>query len=216
MPIIVSRYRTGTGPGALSLAESVCLARYDSSPATSSGNWYKCDDPYGCFLQVNSKAMTHTDGAGSRTIALPSFTQGPKTLREKERRAVGGCAFFCEIMMEALGLLRDAHRGRSRAPQPTRQDRTGHTHLTRSGSAQGDGNPAVSIAPYKSDPSSGSFNPQAHTTWVPTSWESWPNYNAHGYGTIPAPSLSQCQMFFPFPLASCGAQEIDGYRTMHL
>ncbi len=35
---------------------------------------------------------------------------------------------------------------------------------------------------YESDPSSGSFNPQAHTTWVPVDWSSWPNYNVHGYG----------------------------------
>mmetsp|Transcript_7009 Transcript_7009/g.13794 ORF Transcript_7009/g.13794 Transcript_7009/m.13794 type:complete len:88 (+) Transcript_7009:158-421(+) len=47
---------------------------------------------------------------------------------------------------------------------------------------QTDGNPAVSIHPYESDPSSGSFNPQAHTTWVPVDWNSWPNYNVHGYG----------------------------------
>ena len=33
----------------------------------------------------------------------------------------------------------------------------------------------------------GSFNPQAHTTWVPVDWSSWPNYNAHGYGTHPKP-----------------------------
>jgi len=47
---------------------------------------------------------------------------------------------------------------------------------------QTDGNPAVSVHPYESDPSSGSFNPQAHTTWVPVDWNSWPNYNVHGYG----------------------------------
>jgi len=46
----------------------------------------------------------------------------------------------------------------------------------------GEGNPAVTIHPYESDASSGSFNPQAHTTWVPTDWSSWPNYNVHGYG----------------------------------
>jgi len=40
---------------------------------------------------------------------------------------------------------------------------------------QTDGNPAVTVSPYESDPSSGSFNPQAHTTWVPTDWNSWPN-----------------------------------------
>ena len=54
---------------------------------------------------------------------------------------------------------------------------------------QGDGNPNVQVHPYETDASSGSFNPQAHTTWVPTSWESWPNYNVHGYGLIPALSL---------------------------
>jgi hypothetical protein len=47
---------------------------------------------------------------------------------------------------------------------------------------QTEGNPAVTIHPYESDPSSGSFNPQAHTTWVPVDWSSWPNYNVHGYG----------------------------------
>eukprot|EP00960_Hanusia_phi_P054869 762796-Hanusia_phi.AAC.4 len=47
---------------------------------------------------------------------------------------------------------------------------------------QSDGNPAVTIHPYESDASSGSFNPQAHTTWVPVDWSSWPNYNVHGYG----------------------------------
>jgi hypothetical protein len=47
---------------------------------------------------------------------------------------------------------------------------------------QTDGNPAVTVSPYESDPSSGSFNPQAHTTWVPVDWNSWPNYNVHGYG----------------------------------
>ena len=47
---------------------------------------------------------------------------------------------------------------------------------------QTDGNPAVTVHPYESDPSSGSFNPQAHTTWVPVDWSSWPNYNVHGYG----------------------------------
>mmetsp|Transcript_9641 Transcript_9641/g.18723 ORF Transcript_9641/g.18723 Transcript_9641/m.18723 type:complete len:98 (+) Transcript_9641:49-342(+) len=47
---------------------------------------------------------------------------------------------------------------------------------------QGEGNPAVTIHPYESDPSSGSFNPQAHTSWVPVDWSSWPNYNVHGYG----------------------------------
>eukprot|EP00285_Hemiselmis_virescens_P010566 CAMPEP_0173389512 /NCGR_PEP_ID=MMETSP1356-20130122/12449_1 /TAXON_ID=77927 ORGANISM="Hemiselmis virescens, Strain PCC157" /NCGR_SAMPLE_ID=MMETSP1356 /ASSEMBLY_ACC=CAM_ASM_000847 /LENGTH=87 /DNA_ID=CAMNT_0014346705 /DNA_START=29 /DNA_END=292 /DNA_ORIENTATION=+ len=70
---------------------------YSMYDTKASGNWYKCDDPYGCFLQ-------------------------------------------------------------------------------------GDGNPAVSVAPYQSDPSSGSFNPQAHTTWVPVDSQSWPNYNVHGYG----------------------------------
>merc|ERR1719310_2536840 len=40
---------------------------------------------------------------------------------------------------------------------------------------QTEGNPAVTIHPYESDPSSGSFNPQAHTTWVPVDWNSWPN-----------------------------------------
>jgi hypothetical protein len=40
---------------------------------------------------------------------------------------------------------------------------------------QTDGNPAVTVSPYESDPSSGSFNPQAHTTWVPVDWNSWPN-----------------------------------------
>ncbi len=25
-------------------------------------------------------------------------------------------------------------------------------------------------------------NAQGHTTWVPTDWNSWPNYNVHGYG----------------------------------
>lgn len=40
----------------------------------------------------------------------------------------------------------------------------------------------MTIHPYESDASSGSFNPQAHTTWVPTDWSSWPNYNVHGYG----------------------------------
>jgi hypothetical protein len=47
---------------------------------------------------------------------------------------------------------------------------------------QTDGNPAVTVHPYENDPSSGSFNPQAQTTWVPTDWGSWPNYNVHGYG----------------------------------
>mmetsp|Transcript_85498 Transcript_85498/g.227997 ORF Transcript_85498/g.227997 Transcript_85498/m.227997 type:complete len:96 (+) Transcript_85498:77-364(+) len=47
---------------------------------------------------------------------------------------------------------------------------------------QTDGNPAVSIHPYENDASSGSFNPQAQTTWVPVDWGSWPNYNVHGYG----------------------------------
>jgi len=37
----------------------VLLARYDSSPATSSGNWYKCDDPYGCYLKVLVKPVKH-------------------------------------------------------------------------------------------------------------------------------------------------------------
>ena len=40
----------------------------------------------------------------------------------------------------------------------------------------------MTVSPYESDPSSGSFNPQAHTTWVPVDWNSWPNYNVHGYG----------------------------------
>jgi hypothetical protein len=36
----------------------------------------------------------------------------------------------------------------------------------------------VTIKPYESDPSSGAFNPQAHTTWVPVDWSSWPNYKS--------------------------------------
>ena len=47
---------------------------------------------------------------------------------------------------------------------------------------QTEGNPAVTIHPYENDPSSGSFNPQAATTWTPVDWGSWPNYNVHGYG----------------------------------
>merc|ERR1712216_16936 len=49
---------------------------------------------------------------------------------------------------------------------------------------QTDGNPAVTVHPYESDPSSGSFNPQAHTTWVPVDWNSWPNYNVTATASI--------------------------------
>ncbi|CAH1251053.1 ACTA2 [Branchiostoma lanceolatum] len=41
---------------------------------------------------------------------------------------------------------------------------------------------SFTTAARESDPSSGSFNPQARTTWVPVDWSSWPNYNVHGYG----------------------------------
>ena len=53
---------------------------------------------------------------------------------------------------------------------------------------QTDGNPAKTVSPYESDPSSGSFNPQAHTTWVPTDWNSWSN----------------CECPFPLPSVCSG------------
>ena len=47
---------------------------------------------------------------------------------------------------------------------------------------QTEGNPAVTIHPFEYDPSSGSFKPQAQTTWTPVDNRFWPNCNVHGYG----------------------------------
>ena len=32
------------------------------------------------------------------------------------------------------------------------------------------------------NPATRQGNAQGQTTWVPTDWNSWPNYNVHGYG----------------------------------
>ena len=55
-----ARGRASCAPLLVWLNLGLLLARYDSSPATSSGNWYKCDDPYGCYLKVFVKPVKHT------------------------------------------------------------------------------------------------------------------------------------------------------------
>jgi hypothetical protein len=171
----------------------VSLARYDTTPSTSSGNWYKCDDPYGCYLKVLVKPVKHKNtrdlSQTSQLIGAPETALRPMDVWWFLYFFGKGasCHTSCGWALTALGLLPSHPNYFLVAPWEAGQALT----LFFGVCLQGDGNPAVTVHPYETDPSSGSFNPQAHTTWVPTSWESWPNYNVHGYGLIPALSESQ-------------------------